>query len=204
MIIIGGFRNDGTDSGAGDDWPLGLGVFDLSEMVFKDRYDADASVYTSPEIVKRWYAENGSMAKDISEDVKALFDRYSAAAPSISSAPIPTGSSSSSSSSSSGSVNTRAIAGGVAGGIILLASVFAVMWTYIRCRRRRRRRNGMPNISQPFNIQSFIPQPIESDGRARCEADSRARIEECDGRARCEVDGQQIHETEAQQRFELH
>lgn len=204
MIIIGGFRWDENGS-IGDDWPLGLGVFDLSEMVFTDRYDADASLYTSPGKVKRWYAENGSMAKDISEDVKALFGRSSVVDLSISSVPIPTGarsSSNSSSSISSDSVSTGAIAGGVTGGVILLAAVFAAMWTYIR--HRRRRRNRMSNISQPFNNQSFIPQPIDSDGRARCEADSQARIEESDGRARCEVDGQQIHETEAQQRFELH
>lgn len=190
MVIIGGLAPDGLSEVAGDIWPLGLGVFDLSEMVFKDRYDADASVYTSPEVVKRWYAKNGSMAKDISEDVESLFDRSSAADPSASSVPTPTkvpsssgSSSSDSGSSSSGSVNTGAIAGGVVGGVVVLAAVVAGVWTCMR--RRRRRRNSMQNISQPFIPQ--IPQPFESDSRARFE-----------------VDGQQTHEKEAQQRHELH
>ena len=213
MIIIGGGRADGRDPEVGDDWPFGLGVFDLSEMVFKDRFEADASVYTSPQVVKRWYAKNGSMAKDISEDVKGLFDRSSAADPSVSSVLTPTAVRSP---SRRNSVSTGAIAGCVVGGVVLLAAVFAVMWICCCIRRRRRRRRGRlrnitPNISQPFNIRPFIPKPMESDSRARCEADSRARceadsrarieevdsqarIEEADSRARCEVDGRQIHE----------
>lgn len=190
MIIIGGNRADGRPLEVGDDWPFGLGVFDLSEMVFKDRFEADASVYTSPQVVKRWYATNGSMAKNISEDVKGLFDRSSAADHSVSSVPTPT----EVRSPSRSSVSITAMAGGVVGGVVLLAAVFAFMCICRKRRRRRRRRNRMPNISQPFNIRPFIPKPIESDGQARCEADGRTRIEEADSRGRYEVDGHQIHE----------
>lgn len=212
MIIVGGYRSDiGSE---GDDWPLGLGVFDLSEMKFKDRYDAGASVYTSPEVVERWYAENGSMAKNINADVKALFDRSSAADRSVSSVLIPTEArSSSSSSSSSDSVSTGAIAGGVVGGVIFLAAVIAVIWTFIW--RRHHRPNTVRNISQPFNIQPFVPEPfniqpfvsqpfnIEPFVPRPVESDGRTAIQESDTRARFEVDGQQVHETEAQQRYEL-
>lgn len=186
MVIIGGLRSDGLNEAEGDIWPLGLGVFDLSEMVFKGRYDADAPVYTSPEVVKRWYAKNALMAKDISEDVEGLFDRSSAADPSASSVPTPTPAEirPSGGSSSSGSVNRGAIAGGVVGGVVVLAAVVAGVWTCIR--RRRRRRNRMLDTSQPFIPQPLIPQPLESDSRARFE-----------------VDGHQTHEKEAQQRHEL-
>lgn len=180
MVIIGGFRADGRDRVVGDNWSLGLGVFDLSEMVYKDGYDADASGYTSPDVVKRWYAKNGPMAKDISEDVKGLFDRSSTADSSVSSSvPTSTEIQPSSDSSSSGSVNTGAIAGGVVGGVVVLVAIIAGIWICIR--RRRRRRNRMSNISQPF-----IPQPYESDSRAKFE-----------------VDGQQTQEIEARQRHEL-
>lgn len=177
MIIIGGLRADGRDRTAGDDWPLGLGVFDLSEMVFKNRYDADASVYTSPQEVKKWYAKNGPKAKDISPDVEALFDRSSAAVVDPSGGSYGSSGSSSYSDSGSVSVNKHALAGGVVGGVILLAALIAGIWIWARRRRRRRRRgrqDEITNISQPL----MSSQPIESDSRARYEADGRQKPQE--------------------------
>ena len=207
MIIIGGVRTNGLYPEGSDDWPFGLGVFDLSEMMFKDRYDADASAYTSPDVVKRWYAKNGFMAKDISQDVKDLFSRSSATDPSINSADTSTEVRSSSSSSNSNAVNTAVIAGGVVEGFIFLV---AVVWTCIcrRCRRRNRISNTsqpstpqpstpQPSTSQPSRPQPSTSQPIESNSRVRCEIDSRARSEEMGGL-------QQIYETEAPPRYELH
>lgn len=191
MVIIGGVRADGRDSELGDDWLQGLGVFDLSEMVFKDRYNADASAYTSPEVVKKWYADNGSMAKDIDKDVEGLFDRSSSstADPSTSSVPKPTPtptvvqSSNNNNSSKSSSVNAGAIAGGVVGGLVFLAAVIAIIWICLRRRRRRHRQDKM-----------HISPPYESDGQPRSEVD---------GQQTHEKDAQQIHEAEAQQRYEL-
>lgn len=179
MVIVGGLGPDGLNRVEGDSWPLGLGVFDLTEMEFKDRYNTDASGYTSPEVVKRWYTKNGSRAKNIKEGVEGLFDRSSAAGTSATVVPTYTDVRLSSDSSSAGSVNAGTIAGGVAGGFVVLAAVVAGVWIYIR--RRARRQNTMPNISQ-----QFIPQPFESDSQARFE-----------------VDGRQIHEKDAQQRHEL-
>lgn len=209
MIIIGGEYQSDSNS---DEWPLGLGVFDLSEMVFKDRYDANAPVYTSPEVVKGWYAKNGSMATDINENIKSLFDRSSAADPNVSFVPTSTAARSSSSSSTSGSistsgpVNTGAIAGGVVGGVFFLVAISVVaIWTFIRRQPQQQKNNRMPDISQPFNPRPFIPPPIESDSQAICEADSRVMCAESDSGPICEVDGQPIHETEAAvQRYELH
>ena len=31
-------------------------MFDMTDMVWKDSYDANASDYRSPEVVKDWYA----------------------------------------------------------------------------------------------------------------------------------------------------
>ncbi|KAI4252428.1 MAG: hypothetical protein LQ352_004301 [Teloschistes flavicans] len=62
MLSIGG-RNP-LDDGQGilspDPIKHGLQVFDLTEMKWSDRYDADAAPYTTPQIVKDWYQKNTS------------------------------------------------------------------------------------------------------------------------------------------------
>lgn len=40
-----------------DTFPQGVGVFDLTDMTWKDEYNADASSYDSPEAIKTWYNE---------------------------------------------------------------------------------------------------------------------------------------------------
>lgn len=70
MISIGGrvtnateFDEDGandsiTDSSLPDPWPQGIGVFDLTDMVWKDTYDPNAAPYITPDIVKNQYRQN--------------------------------------------------------------------------------------------------------------------------------------------------
>lgn len=188
MVIAGGLDPDGPGfyDTVADIWPLGLNVFDLSDMVFKDRYDADAPVYTSPEVVKRWYVENGPMAKDISDDIKVLFARSTATSSTPGSAPSSTYSQPSASSASSGSsVNIGAIAGGVVGGVVALAAVVACVWFSIHSRRRRQSR--MPNTSGSF----------ESGGQAMFEADGRQSYHEKEALQRNEKEALQPHENEA-------
>jgi hypothetical protein len=38
-----------------DEWNQGVGVFDMKELVLKDRYEANAPPYTASEIVRRVY-----------------------------------------------------------------------------------------------------------------------------------------------------
>lgn len=40
-----------------DTFPQGVGVFDLTDLEWKDQYDAGASSYDSPDVVKTWYNE---------------------------------------------------------------------------------------------------------------------------------------------------
>jgi len=165
MAIIGGFDPDNTT--AADAWPLGLGIFDLSDMVFKDHYDAGALPYTSPNVVKRWHTENGNISKSATDDVKRLFGHASA-----------TGSR-----PSSGSDNKGAIAGGIVGGILVLSALAAGVWFYLRRKRNRR--------------QPLVRQAYEPDSCSRYEADGKQKFRyEADGNETHEKEAlqQQRHE----------
>jgi hypothetical protein len=62
MAVIGGFDNTVTSvnlTGWRDPWPQGIGIFDLSDMEWKDYYDPSAAAYTTPKAVKDWYKQNG-------------------------------------------------------------------------------------------------------------------------------------------------
>lgn len=68
MIVTGGEvfdRKSAKDRGEPYGWPIddpwlmGIGVFDMSNLEWKDMYDSDADAYTTPEIVKDYIDENG-------------------------------------------------------------------------------------------------------------------------------------------------
>lgn len=46
-----------------DPWPQGLGIFDLTEMQWRDDYDANADLYESPRMVKDGIAKEGMYPK---------------------------------------------------------------------------------------------------------------------------------------------
>ena len=58
-----------TDSSLPDPWPQGTGVFDLTDMVWKDTYDSNAAPYITPEIVKNQYHQNGQHTSSWSNSI---------------------------------------------------------------------------------------------------------------------------------------
>jgi hypothetical protein len=61
LVTIGGLNHHYSSSipnvwDVKDTFSQGLGIFDMTDMVWKDSYDANASDYQSPEVVKDWYA----------------------------------------------------------------------------------------------------------------------------------------------------
>lgn len=62
LVSVGGFNNnDGLNYSAWwrvqDNFPQGLGVFDLTELQWKDSFNPDAAAYESPDEVKAWYRD---------------------------------------------------------------------------------------------------------------------------------------------------
>ncbi|KAK4446547.1 hypothetical protein QBC34DRAFT_149052 [Podospora aff. communis PSN243] len=57
-----------------DPWANGLGVFDLTDLIWRDRYDAEAAPYQSPAVVREWYSKFGvASVKWSSDAVTRLF-----------------------------------------------------------------------------------------------------------------------------------
>lgn len=72
MIVVGGLPGFPAEAWAWDeedDWANGIGVFDLTDLKWKDEYDPDAAVYMTPESVQKWYLD-GSVVR--SPDTRML------------------------------------------------------------------------------------------------------------------------------------
>ncbi|KEY72896.1 hypothetical protein S7711_06727 [Stachybotrys chartarum IBT 7711] len=117
-----------------DPWAHGMGVFDTTELRWKDSYDADAAEYEPAQMVQDWYNEGGLESVSWSSDeVRAMFvesgdgDNTDGGS----------GNGSGNNPDSNGSSTpTGAIAGGVVGGVAALAAVGAGIWFFLRRRRR--------------------------------------------------------------------
>ena len=58
MVLVGGFNythSVKTDQADPDPWAQQIAVFDMTALQWKDRYDASAEAYTTPEIIVQHY-----------------------------------------------------------------------------------------------------------------------------------------------------
>lgn len=85
MISIGGavvYSDTSSDAflvtgGVPDPWDQGLGVFDMTTMQWTDGYDAHAKPYTTPQVIKDWYRNNGLFPNWDDAKVRTLFESKS-------------------------------------------------------------------------------------------------------------------------------
>ncbi|KAK7210051.1 hypothetical protein V2G26_017229 [Clonostachys chloroleuca] len=171
--VVAGNRQMVTVGGAGvfggwtvkDSYPKGLGIFDLTELKWKDEFTPDAPAYKTPDLVQKWYDQGGLDRVEWSDDVKALFAKKDSSSTTSSASPGATSTSSSTTdqtnqdldktSSDSKPNNTGAIAGGVVGGLAALALIGVLIFFVLR--RRNGKAGEMVEIEQ---------QPSEIDGRS--------------------------------------
>ena len=59
MVVVGGSQVIADYTTTPDPWTMGLGIFDLTEMVWSSQYDAQAPAYVTPQVVKQYYSQNG-------------------------------------------------------------------------------------------------------------------------------------------------
>ena len=164
MILVGGFVTDtstSANSSGGDPWPLGLGVFDMTNLVFQDHYDPNAPNYTTPQIIKDYYQDNGMYP---SWDDVGLTEVFQSSTDSTLSTPTDDDGGSSS--------HTGAIVGGVVGGVVALALVGVLVWWILRRRRTARYQQAQVTGGyQPgagpeknYNEQAALDQVKQSPG----------------------------------------
>ncbi len=55
--------------GEADPWDQGLGVLDMSELVWRDSYDPDLGTYTTPSIIKDYIKLHGPYPPEWDNDV---------------------------------------------------------------------------------------------------------------------------------------
>ena len=119
-------RSNTTDYYPADPWPLGLGVFDMTNLVFQDHYDPNAPNYTTPQVLKNYYQANGMYPSSWNDpDLATLFQSTNSSGP----GPEPEIEGGTSSS------HTGAIAGGVVGGVVGLALIGVLIWWLLRRRK---------------------------------------------------------------------
>ena len=171
MLTIGGYTAE-SDANLGtmsnDTFLQGLGIFDLTEMQWKDKYDADAPPYESPDVVKAWYRANGTATQDWDDpDVQKLFEKVSTTTPSAtagtaSESPSSTLSPSESSTPQSHTSHTGAIAGGVVGGVAA-AGLLATL-IFLLLRRKSRNQGSYAAADRDRGMHSELPTHQEKRG----------------------------------------
>ena len=116
MVSIGGIQsNIDSNLEVKDPWPLGLEIFDLTDLVWKQGYDANAQAYVTPQLIKQYVAANGSYPKQWNDKVVEQWIAGSAH-----------------------HSHTGAIVGGVVGGLGGALLLGGLAWFLIVRKRKRR------------------------------------------------------------------
>ncbi|KAF4626479.1 hypothetical protein G7Y89_g11680 [Cudoniella acicularis] len=166
MISIGGVR-DMLDNNTlfVDPWE-GLQVFDMTDLVWSDRYSASKGVYERPGVVEEYYAGNGRWPSAwANTQLEGIFNPVVASNGTIGGGasnanatatshpatltPLPT------SAPTTHKSNTAAITGGVLGGVAFLF-ITAILGIWFRQRKewQRRRKSAPPEMTAPFELLS--------------------------------------------------
>lgn len=204
MIVVGGsiFTVAGLESinaeseGEGiywsnaDPWPQGLGVFDLTEMVWADSYDPSAGPYVTPKVVKEYYLNNPRYPDSVLQD-STLRDWFKVPQ-SSSNTTIPRPDSG----SSKGSSNTGAIAGGVVGGVLAVLLVVVIVCLVLRHRKKRQQSLGK---GEPHQGEEFRKAELETPEQNYAQgsiAEMPDTFGQWDRMGHNEADGRPVHEME--------
>jgi len=132
VLTVGGLQAHSKGWSHKDPAPLGLQVFDMTKLMWKDNYDAQAAEYVRADDIAQWYS-SGSLEKVSwsSPELKGLFVTNGSA----------TSQSKADGDRSSGTP-IGAIAGGVAGGVVVLLGIGLAVWLL------RRRKSQKPQEAE--------------------------------------------------------
>lgn len=114
-----------------DPWKQGLGIFDLTDMFWKNQYNASADPYDTPKMVRDWYAQGGvDSVSWTNEEIKAMFKPGTSRTADPSNGTGSGGESSTNDHSEAARNRTGAIADGTIGGVagVLILTTVVVLF----------------------------------------------------------------------------
>ncbi|EGO54068.1 hypothetical protein NEUTE1DRAFT_103541 [Neurospora tetrasperma FGSC 2508] len=129
MLVVGGLGKNWSTWDE-DPFPQGLGIFDLTDLVWsKDgNYDADAEDYRTPKFVEEWYQDKNLSALSWSSDeVKRMFLKNPVSFTATTSGSAPTSIATSAPGPDSGQQSSVGKAGSIAGGVVGGAVILCIL-----------------------------------------------------------------------------
>lgn len=176
MLSIGGIiQNDATIT---DPWANGLGIFDITDLVWKFNFSANAAAYVPSKLVANYYSAAGSRYPSTWADpaLATIFNEASTTGGSISPTSSTPPTSPTASSSAQPHSNIGTIAGGTVGGVAgaaIIAGFAFLFW---------RRRDRKPDDSQPYTERDSqnYNHPSEMDTGMVPEMEGSKRVLEMD------------------------
>lgn len=191
MMVVGGLNPSAITKSAllsqEDPWPNGIGIFDLSEMQWASKYDANASAYITPRVVKNWYETNGGFFPKTWDDPE-LEEYFTGTTGTTTSPPSSTTSAQSSGSSTVSPTRSSSIGpivGGVVGGIGGALVIIAFLWFFFRRSKQTRKpgdayslhsRDDREPIALASAVEKALPAELpEKSRRPPAEVDGTGR-----------------------------
>ncbi|KAK3492891.1 uncharacterized protein B0T23DRAFT_358903 [Neurospora hispaniola] len=159
MLVVGG-HGQNKSLWDKDPLPQGLGIFDLTDLVWsKDgNYDADAEDYRTPKFVEEWYQDKNLSALSWSSDeVKRMFLKNPISFNATTSGTAPTSIATSATGPDSGQQSSVNKAGPIAGGVVGGAVILCILSGLAYCLWRKR--------SKPSPSDEEL-EPGQSNGNA--------------------------------------
>lgn len=126
-----------------DEFPSGLGVFNLNTLDWQLNYDPSAKAYTPPSTISDMYDSKGNPKTAVTFSDPALTTIFKTSTSSTSTTPVPA-SSSSTAASLKAKTPIGAIVGGVIGGIAILAGLGFLGMLLLRRRRQQKHNEYSP------------------------------------------------------------
>lgn len=203
MVVVGGKQPFLSDSSQPPDFlSQGFGIFDLSDMEWKDQYDAAAAPYVTPDVVKSWYNEHGQYPASWSNATVAAWFNPSA---------------------KQGSSKIGAIAGAAFGIVVVLLLIGTAAWYFLRrrpeksearfvLRRQSHKLEGLSNANyhkSELDASGTVAHPYknhtpELDSNSAVKYYHQTDAAELDVRRQpIEKDAWQVHEAPASPKYEL-
>lgn len=140
MLMVGGHSQNQSLRDK-DPLPRGLGIFDLTDLVWNKagNYDADAEDYRTPKFVEEWYQDKNLSALSWSSDeVKRMFLKSPVPFNATTSGSAPTSIATSAPGPDSGQQSSVSKAGPIAGGVVGGAVILCLLSGLAYCLWRKR------------------------------------------------------------------